>query len=158
VGTEETMTVSIAIESVRQPEVVELIALSDEYMNALYPPEGNFAVDIDALEKPDLTFAVARLDGTIRGCCGLKFEPDGTAEIKRLFVHPLGRGHGMAKKLMVFLETLARKKTVHTINLETGPLNVEAVELYKALGFSECGRFGDYPDNPYSLFMTKNLA
>ena len=152
------MTVSIAIESVRQQEVVELIALSDEYMNSLYPPEGNFAVDIDALEKPDLTFAVARLHGTIRGCCGLKFEPDSTAEIKRLFVHPLGRGHGMAKKLMEFLETLAREKSVHTINLETGPLNVEAVELYKALGFAECGRFGDYPDNPYSLFMTKNLA
>jgi putative acetyltransferase len=152
------MTVSIAIESVRQPEIIELITLSDDYMNSLYPPEGNFAVDIDALERPDLTFAVARLDGTIRGCCGLKFESDGTAEIKRLFVHPSGRGHGMAKQLMMFLEKVAHTKKVHTINLETGPLNVEAVALYKALGFSECGRFGDYPDNPYSLFMTKNLA
>jgi putative acetyltransferase len=152
------MTVTIGIEPVRQAGIIELIALSDAYMNSLYPPEGNFAVDIDALEAPSIRFAVARLHGDIVGCCGIKLEEDGTAEIKRLFVHEKGRGHGLAKGLMAFVEDQALQHSVHTINLETGPLNVEAVKLYEALGYKVCGPFGAYEDNPYSLFMTKPLA
>jgi putative acetyltransferase len=152
------VTVTIALESVRQPEIIKLIAQSDDHMNSLYPAEGNFAVDLDALEKPDIAFAVARLNGKIAGCCGLKFHRDGTAEIKRLFVHEKSRGHGIGKGLIGFLEDLARDKHVRTINLETGPLNTEAVHLYSSAGYAVCGRFGAYPDNPYSLFMTKTLA
>ncbi len=152
------MTITIGIEPVRQPEIIELIALSDAYMNSLYPPEGNFAVDIDALEDPSVRFAVARLKGKIAGCCGIKWESNGTAEIKRLFVHEKGRGHGIGKRLMAFLENLARDHGIRTINLETGPLNVEAVRLYKSLGYTVCGPFGSYEDNPWSLFMTKSLT
>ncbi len=151
-------TYTIALESVRQSDVYELIALSDAYSAERYPPEGNFALDIDSLDAFDIAFAVARSSIGAGGCVGIKFESDGTAEVKRLFVRDEARGHGLGRRLMSFIEDLARQRGVTTLNLETGPLNTEAVALYKALGFTVCGPFGPYEDNPYSLFMTRELG
>lgn len=152
------MKLSIAIESVRQPGVIVLIEASDRYSLERYPPEGHFGTDIDGLDRPDILFAVARLENRIVGCGAIKLEADGTGELKRLFVDDAGRGRGVGKALMVFLEALAADRKVAVLNLETGPLNTEAVKLYQAFGYAECGPFGSYEDNPYSLFMTKKLA
>lgn len=151
------MSVTIAVERPDQPDVTALIALSDEYMAGLYPPEGNFAVDLDALCQPDIAFVVARLDGRAAGCGGTKWLGDGTAEMKRIFVRDDARGHGLGRRIMAMLEELAAARQVKRLYLETGPLNVEAVGLYQALGYRTCGPFADYEDNPHSLFMTKDL-
>ena len=152
------MSLTIAVENVRRPGISELIALSDAYSDERYPPEGNFATAIDDLDVPNIVLVVARASADAMGCVGLKFEPDGTAELKRLFVHPGARGNGLGRKLMDFLEALARGRRVKRINLETGPLNNEAVKLYQIYGYVACGPFGDYQENPYSLFMTKDLG
>lgn len=151
------MTVTIAIEEPKQPEVAALIGLSDDYMASLYPPEGNFAVDLDALSQPDISFLVARLDGKAVGCGGIKWFSDGSAELKRIFVHDDARGHGIGRKIMAELETLAASRNVIRLYLETGPLNAEAVRLYEALGYRSCGPFADYEENPHSLFMMKDF-
>ncbi len=151
------MNVTIAVEQPKQPEVVALIGLSDEYMDSLYPPEGNFAVDLDALSCRDVSFLVARLDGKAVGCGGIKWFEDGSAELKRIFVRDDARGHGLGRKIMAELEALAATRNVHRLYLETGPLNVEAVRLYETLGYRPCGPFADYEENPHSLFMMKDL-
>ncbi|AYD01927.1 GNAT family N-acetyltransferase [Neorhizobium sp. NCHU2750] len=151
------MSVTIATERPNQPEVIALIELSDAYMASLYPPEGNFAVDLDALSQPDISFLVARLDGKAVGCGGIKWFDDDSAELKRIFVHDDARGHGIGRKIMAELEALAAARAADRLYLETGPLNVEAVRLYQALGYSTCGPFSDYEENPHSLFMTKIL-
>jgi putative acetyltransferase len=152
------MSVNITIEPPTQPDVLGLIEASDVYMNALYPPEGNFAIDVDALCQPDITFVVARLHGKAAGCGAIKWHDDGTAELKRIFVADDARGNGIGRRIMDQLQGLADEKRTTRLYLETGPLNVEAVKMYRALGFEECGPFADYPENPYSLFMTKRLA
>lgn len=152
------MSLAIALESVRQPEVIGLIEASDRYSLERYPPEGHFGTDIDGLDRPDIHFAVARIEGRVVGCGAIKLEVDGSAELKRLFVDEAGRGKGVGKALMGYLEDLARRHKVRILNLETGPLNTEAVALYRAWGYAECGPFGDYEPNPYSLFMTKPLV
>ena len=43
------------------------------------------------------------------------------------------------------------------IRLETGELLKEAVTLYTKLGFVRRGPFGDYADDPASVFMEKSL-
>ena len=45
------------------------------------------------------------------------------------------------------------------ISLETGSMDafVPARKLYEKYGFEECGPFGDYGLDPYSVFMTKVL-
>lgn len=151
------MSVDIAIERPDQPDVAALIILSDDYMAGLYPPEGNFAVDIEALCQPDIAFVVARLDGRATGCGGIKWLGDGAAEMKRIFVRDDARGHGLGRRIMATLEELAATRSVDRLYLETGPLNTEAVDLYQALGYRTCGPFADYEDNPHSLFMTKDL-
>jgi len=151
------VSVTIVVERPDQPDVAALITLSDDYMAGLYPPEGNFAVDIEALCQPDIAFVVARLDGRAAGCGGIKWLDDGTAEMKRIFVRDDARGHGLGRRIMAMLEELAAARPVARLYLETGPLNTEAVGLYQSLGYRTCGPFSDYQDNPHSLFMTKDL-
>ncbi|WP_181409772.1 GNAT family N-acetyltransferase [Martelella alba] len=152
------MSLVLAIESPDQAEVTALLDCSDAYMATLYPPEGNFAVDLHALMQDDISFVVARLDGRAAGCGAIKWLADGTAELKRIFVAEDARGRGLGGRIMDFLETLARDRNVRHLFLETGPLNTEAVQMYRTRGFSQCGPFADYEDNPYSLFMTRDMT
>ncbi len=133
------MSATIATETADQPEVAGLLALSDDYMAGLYPPEGNFAVDLKALCQPDITLVVARLDGRAVGCGAVKILDGESAELKRIFVHDEARGHGLGRRIVAALEEIATAKGIRDIYLETGPLNVEAVRLYAAQGYRECG-------------------
>jgi putative acetyltransferase len=151
------MSVTIAVERPELLDVAALVTLSDEYMASLYPPEGNLAVDIKALCRPDIDFVVVRLSGNAVGCGGIKWLEDGTAEIKRISVRDDARGHGLGRRIMATLEELAATRPVDRLYLETGPRNTEAVGLYRALGYRTCRPFADYEDNPHSLFMTKDL-
>jgi putative acetyltransferase len=148
---------SLSAESVRQADVETLIALSDAYSLERYPPEGHFGADLDALDQPDITFLVARLDGQALGCGAAKWNKDGSAELKRLFVSDSARGHGVGRALMARLEQEAKARSITLLLLETGPLNLEALKLYTACGFAECGPFPPYEPNPHSLFFSKAL-
>jgi putative acetyltransferase len=154
---EQGLTVTIAIEPVRQPDVVRLLALSDAYMAALYPAESNHMVDIDDLEIRGTSFFVARVDGEIMGCCALTRAPDGTGEIKRLFVAAQARGLSIGRRLMEAVEHEARRSNLLAIRLETGTLQPEAIALYRRLGYADIPPFGDYQDDPLSVFMEKRL-
>ena len=45
-----------------------------------------------------------------------------------------------------------------TLRLSFGPARPEAIGLYRRHGFAECGPYGDYGDDPLSVFMQKPLA
>ena len=53
----------------------------------------------------------------------------------------------------------ARSEGMERLSLETGswPYFQPARRLYAAFGFSECGPFGDYREDPNSVFMTLDL-
>lgn len=148
----------IAEEAPDRTDVVALIEASDAYSLERYPPEGHFGTDITGLKLPDITFLVARRSGVAEGCGAVKWFADGTAELKRIFVSEAARGLGLGRRLMARLEALAADRGVTTLYLETGPLNTEAVAMYRRLGYAECGPFADYAANPYSLFMTRKLT
>jgi putative acetyltransferase len=152
------LSVTIALEPPRQAGVIRLLDLSDAYARSLYPPESNHLVDLSTLEKPSVSFLVARNGGGIVGCCALVEAGDGTAEIKRMFVDPAARGLKVASRLMDRLEELAREKDVAAIRLETGIYQPEAIGLYRKYGYVEIGPFGAYQPDPLSLFMEKRLG
>jgi putative acetyltransferase len=54
----------------------------------------------------------------------------------------------------------ARSRGMRTLWLETGSTDdfQPALRLYASEGFVECGPFGDYPENPFSVFMTLPLS
>jgi putative acetyltransferase len=84
--------IEIAIENPDQPEVAALLDSSDAYMSALYPAESNHMLDIASLQRPEVTFLVARIDGQALGCGAVVNSSQGWAEIKRMFVSPAARG------------------------------------------------------------------
>lgn len=147
-----------AFESPDQPEIIALIADLDAYQLTLYPPESVYALDLPALLQPHVRFAVARdANNAIVGCAAVVLKP-GYGEVKRMYVKPEARGLGAARRLMALLEQAAREAGSPLMTLETGPSQPEAIALYERQGYARCGPFGDYRDDPLSVFMQKRLA
>jgi putative acetyltransferase len=148
----------VALEPVDQPDVIRLINELDAHQISLYPPESNHLLDIASLKQPNVLFVVAReLDGTALGCGAVVLMGD-YGELKRMFVQPHQRGRGIAKAVMTKLEQETARKGCTLLRLETGILQAEALALYERAGYARCARYGDYPDDPLSVFMEKKIV
>jgi putative acetyltransferase len=146
----------ITLEPADQPEVLALIEALDAYQKPLYPAESHHGIDLDALSQPNVLFAVARMAGSGQaiGCGALVLTAD-HAELKRMYTHPSQRGRGVASSLLKLLESEARARGCTRFMLETGCLQPQALALYERHGYERCGPFGDYVDDPNSVFMRK---
>jgi putative acetyltransferase len=53
----------------------------------------------------------------------------------------------------------ARRRGYRRLSLETGshPDFAPAHALYRSVGFTDCGPFADYAEDPHSVFMTLRL-
>jgi putative acetyltransferase len=142
----------------RQPDVIALLEASDAFSEALYPPESNHLLDVASLEKPTIRFLVARRAGIAIACGAIVLAPDGTAELKRMFVAETARGTGCAQALMAALEQAAHAEGVTALRLETGIHSHAALRLYERHGYARRGPFAEYRDDPLSVFMEKPLA
>ena len=150
--------VQIRTESPDQPELVALMAELDAYQSALYPPESNHLLDLAALQAPGVRFVVARgAQGEALGIGAVVLKA-GYGEVKRMYVPPPQRGRGIARALLGRLEAEARDAGLGWLKLETGIAQPEALRLYERAGFMRCAPFGDYHDDPLSVFMDKPLA
>jgi putative acetyltransferase len=148
---------TLAFESANQPDVIALIAELDAYQDTLYPPESRHALDLAALTQPNVLFAVVRdAAGLAVGCGAVVLGPE-FGELKRMFVSPRCRGGGVGRRLMDVLEQRATERGCRLLTLESGPFQPEALGLYAACGFERCGPYGDYADDPLSVFMRKAL-
>ena len=141
----------------RDPGPSSLLASSHLLMQSLYPPEDNFALDINALCAPDVHFFAARQGDITLGTVALAVRP-GYAEVKSMFTAPEARGKGVAAALLRQIEDHARHLNLNTLRLETGDELAEAVRLYERNGYTRCGKFGSYEDNGSSIFMEKFLT
>jgi putative acetyltransferase len=148
----------VTLESPDQPDVIALVAELDAYQDTLYPPESRHALELASLKQPNVRFAVAR-DAETRavGCGAVLLGPD-YGELKRLYVQPRGRGQGVARALMALLEAEARRAGCYLLRLETGPYQPEALSLYTNSGYERCAPFGQYTNDPLSVFMQKRLS
>ncbi len=97
---------------------------------------------------PQGCILLAEADGRPAGVVALRaLEGDSIAEMKRLYVRPTARGRGLGRRLAVGVIDEARKRRYAAIRLDTLPHLVEAIELYRVLGFAE---IRPYNDNPLS--------
>lgn len=107
------------------------------------------------------TFLLAEEGGRVLGCGALRrlSEPglEDVAEVKRMYVVPEGRGHGVARVVLDALEAEARALGVVRMILETGDGQPEAIALYTRAGFEVIPRFGEAWTHPLSVFMGKRL-
>ena len=135
----------------------DLIAQLDAYQAALYPPESNHLLPMDVLRQPDVTFLTVTVDGRLAGCGAFGNRGD-YAEIKRMFVVPAFRGLGLGRRILDELEKLIGLAGLNTARLETGVSQPEALGLYAKAGYERRGPFGDYVEDPLSVFMEKRWA
>ncbi len=146
----------IHLESPDQPDVRRLIDELDAYQVPLYPAESHHGIDMGALLQAHVLFAVARAgDGQALGCGAIVLGPQ-YGEIKRMYVVPGARGTGIGSELLAFLEARAVAAGCTHFALETGYLQDAAIALYERHGYRRCGPFGDYLDDPNSVFMQKD--
>ena len=107
------------------------------------------------LGPPGGTFLVGFEDGAPVCCGGVKRLPDGTCEIKRMYVVPAARGRGVARELLAALEDAARALGYTTARLDTGDRQPHAERMYRAAGYAPIGNFNANP--VASFFGEKTL-
>ena len=157
------MAERLVIQRVRDlddPDILTLVAKSDAYLSALYPPESNHAEPLQALIGADSAFFAGYANGQLAACGAVKRVGADISygEIKRVFVDEAQRGKGFAIAIMRHLEAHLSGIGIELARLEAGPLQPEALALYEKLGYALRGPFGDYQPDPLSVFMEKRLT
>jgi putative acetyltransferase len=148
----------ITIEVPRGREIAELIEERVAHSHANYPPESVHTLPLHLLDRPEIIFWTARLQGALVGCAALLRHADGSGELKSMYVRPAARGRGLSKLLLQAVETRAKELKLSRIGLETGPESHIALRLYQATGYRFCGPFAQYRNDPNSVFMTKEMS
>ena len=140
-------------------EAVQLIAELDAYLNGLpYTPESRHAFSVDKLVREGVIFFVMRYEEKPAGCGGIKLFGAEYGEVKRMFVRPVYRGLGLGKAILDRLAQHARDRQVNLLRLETGIYQTEAIGLYERYGFERRSSFGDYQENPLTIFFEKSIV
>jgi putative acetyltransferase len=94
---------------------------------------------------PDGVLFLARVARVAVGCVGVRRLDDRACEMKRLYVAPAGRGHGLGRTLAVRAMTFARDRGYAAMRLDTLPSMHEAQALYASLGFRDVPPYCDNP-------------
>lgn len=119
----------------------EIAALPDKYA----PPGGELLLARDGQGEPV-------------GCVGLRpLDADGRCEMKRLYVVPRARGHGLGRALVTAIIAEATRIGYREIMLDSLPILKEATALYQRLGFRPIPPYYEAPVVA-TLFFSRPLG
>jgi len=100
---------------------------------------------------------LARFNKEIVGSIALRELADRppSGEIKRMYVQPVHRRHGIAKALLAALESFAAASGYDWLYLDSAPGMDTAINFYKRHGYTPCDRYNDNPQA--NIFLRKQL-
>ncbi|MDB4908737.1 MAG: hypothetical protein JWO05_3521 [Gemmatimonadetes bacterium] len=141
------------------PDAQALIAELNDELSAGYPEPGatHFRLAPAEVSAGSGAFFVARLAGEPVGCGAIRRLDDISGEVKRMYVRRGARGKGIARAVLVALESEARSLGLTSLLLETGIRSPEAIRLYESSGFEHIEPYGEYIGSPTSVCMRKQL-
>ena len=141
------------------PEVVALLREHLHSMTLHSPPESIHALDLEKLRQPDITFWSVWQGSELMGCGALKEIDPLHGEIKSMRTVAAHLRKGVAARLLEHIIDEAKCRSYERLILETGSMEAfaPAHKLYASFGFELCGPFADYVEDPYSVFMTKDI-
>jgi putative acetyltransferase len=149
----------IKIDDLQHPAIHALLNEHLQNMYELSPPESVHALDLEKLRAPDITFWTVWEDDVLLGCGALKELDRKHGEIKSMRTPLAHRRRGAGRAMLTHIIEVAKERSYERLSLETGAAEAftPARKLYGNFGFSYCEPFGDYTDDPNSVFMTLRL-
>lgn len=105
----------------------------------------------DSLNKIEQSFAggffglIKNEEEEIVGTFGLYKLSETNCEIRKMYLLPQARGNGLGKWMVKFLIEKAKELGFQKIELDTASVLLEAIELYKKMGFKEVETCNDSP-------------
>jgi carbonic anhydrase len=111
-----------------------------------------------AYSAPQGRLFFAEVDGRPAGCVGVRPLPDseGVCEMKRLYVTPEERGHGVGAALALAAIKAAKAIGYRKLMIDTLPSMRMAVKLYRELGFTEAPAYYQTPVEG-TMFLSLDL-
>ncbi|MCZ4498933.1 MAG: GCN5-related N-acetyltransferase [Marmoricola sp.] len=132
---------------------------------ALYGNRDETPIPPGYFEEPQGAFFVGYLDGVPVATGAWHRRTDvtalgssATAEIKRMYVAPPGRGQGLARAVLAHLEETAARAGAEVMVLETGLEQPEAIALYRSSGYEAIPGFGYYRDSPLNRCFARRVG
>jgi len=149
----------IELDDLSRPEIHALLNEHLQSMYAVSPPESVHALDLGRLRKPEITFWSAWDASLLLGCGALKQLDPAHGEIKSMRTPSAIRRRGAGRAILAHIIAVARARNYERLSLETGSMEAftPAQKLYESFGFARCGPFGEYVEDPNSVFMTMRL-
>jgi putative acetyltransferase len=128
-------------------------------MHQITPPESVHALGLEALRSPEITLWSAWDGEVLLGCGALKALDGESGEIKAMRTDDAHRRRGVGSRILERIIQEARRRGYRRLYLETGSMAefFAAQALYRRYGFEFRGPFGDYVEDPNSVFMSKDL-
>ena len=148
---------AVTVRMARRPELDEIATIFASGLEPYRGGSGDWILDayladlLDVHERANVAETYVALDdGRLVG--SVAFYPDvalegwsnlpgGWAGLRALAVHPAARGRGAGRLLMERCLERARANGAVTLGLHTIDLLVDAVRLYRAMGFVRCPEF-----------------
>lgn len=149
----------ISIDDPRAGDVRELLERHLAFAHRHTPPEDVYALGVEGLVDPAVTFFSFRHEADLLGVGALKQLDGRHGELKSMHTAQAARGRGIARALLDHLIGVARERGLVQVSIETGTMAAfaPARSLYASAGFTPCGPFGDHDPSPNSIFMTLSL-
>lgn len=149
----------IRIDDLSDPRIAAFLAEHLRDMHATSPPESVHALDLDGLRKPEITFWSAWIDNELVGTGAIKRLDATHAEVKSMRTAASLRKQGVGSQVLTHIISQAKSMGITRLSLETGSMAYfhPAQALYQRHGFAFCEPFGDYVEDPNSVFMTRTL-
>lgn len=150
---------NIAVDNLTHPGIHALLEEHLEDMRAISPPESVHALDLDKLRQPDITFWSAWEGDELLGCGALRELDPRHGEVKSMRTSRHHRRSGVGRAILQKVIDEATRRAYTRLSLETGSMVefLPAQRMYESFGFTCCGPFADYVEDPNSVFMTKTL-
>jgi putative acetyltransferase len=129
----------VSVREARDDETELVRELFLEYAGALGVDLAfqDFELELAGLPRNYAALLLAEVDAALAGCAGVREFAPGIGELKRLYVRPEFREHGLGRALSEEAIARARAAGFVSLRLDTMPTMAAATALYRSLGFRE---------------------
>jgi putative acetyltransferase len=150
----------IRLDKLECPQVIALVREHLASIAPTAPAESRHALDLSGLRGTDIRFWSIWDGEHLAGVGALKHLSDEHAEIKSMRTALAYLRQGVASRMLSHMISEAERHGYRRLSLETGSMAYfePARKLYCAFGFTTCGPFGSYAEDPNSVFLTRAIG